>query len=597
MEAVVLPIIGLLIIITLMILFYSKQHVINVETKIYSKMIILSFFFVVIGLITFIVAKITNNFMLIGLFQKIYMSILVLLNYLSIDYCLMLFKKENELSTIRLPLIITTIVSILLVFVLPLNVIFYDNVLDGYGASYNIATTYCVICFVFFIILTICLLLKKQSIKKLLPFIILVILYIIGFILRRVYHELIFEGFFYAYILLIMYFTIENPDTKMVDELIKNRRIIERTSEEKAVFLFKMSQELKEPISNISMQIQNYRNKKLNKSEINLLIDTIDSNNRKMTYLITDVLGINAIDNKNIKILENTYNISSLINEIEMRTRKMLAKDIDLNFTCTENIPKELYGDSLKLKQVLMSVIMNSIENTNRGYIHVDVNSLTKFDVCRLVISIKDSGCGMNLLTINEILDQDIEVSDKEYLKLDELDVDLKIAYKIIKLLNGTMYIKSDINKGTEVIITLSQYIKNDEDGKNNSLLESYTRTWAHSKKVLIIDDNVNELKLIRAKLENVGYEVYTSLFGEDCIERIKKNEKYDLILIDDDMKLTSGISLLKELNILGNDSKRIVLLEKEKVSIGHHYIKDGFDNFIDKSNLKDEIDRKIINN
>lgn len=597
MEAVVLPIIGLLIIITLMILFYSKQHVINAETKIYSKMMILSFLFVVIGLITFIVAKITNNFILIGLFQKIYMSILVLLNYFSIDYCLMLFKKENELSTIRLPLIITTIVSILLVFVLPLNVIFYDNVLDGYGASYNVATTYCVICFVFFIVLTICLLLKKQSIKKLLPFIILVILYIIGFILRRVYHELIFEGFFYAYILLIMYFTIENPDTKMVDELIKNRRIIERTSEEKAVFLFKMSQELKEPISNISMQIQNYRNKKLNKSEINLLIDTIDSNNRKMTYLITEVLGINAIDNKNIKILENTYNIYSLINEIEMRTRKMLTKDIDFNFTCAENIPKELYGDSLKLKQVLISVIMNSIENTNKGYIHVDVNSLTKFDVCRLVISIKDSGCGIDLLTINEILDQDIEVSDKEYLKLDELDVDLKIAYKIIKLLNGTMYIKSDINKGTEVIITLSQYIKNDEDGKNNSLLESYTRTWAHSKKVLIIDDDVNELKLIRAKLENVGYEVYTSLFGEDCIERIKKNEKYDLILIDDDMKLTSGISLLKELNILGNDSKRIVLLEKEKVSIGHHYIKDGFDNFIDKSNLKDEIDRKIINN
>lgn len=601
MEAVVLPIIGLLIIITLMILFYSKQHVINAETKIYSKMIVLSFLFVVIGLITFIVAKITNNFILISLFQKIYMSFLVLLDYFSIDYCLMLFKKENELSTIRLPLIITTTVSILLVFVLPLNVIFYDNVLDGYGASYNIATTYCVICFVFFIVLTIYLLLKKQSIKKLLPFIILVILYIIGFILRRVYHELIFEGFFYAYILLIMYFTIENPDIKMVDELIKNRKIIERTSEEKAVFLFKMSQELKEPINNISTQIQNYRNKKLNKSEINLLIDNIDNNNRKMTYLITDVLGINAIDNKNIKILENTYNIYSLINEIEMRTRKMLVKDIDLNFTCAENIPKELYGDSLKLKQVLMSVIMNSIENTNKGYIHVDVNSLTKFDVCRLVISIKDSGCGIDLLTINEILDQDIEVSDKEYLKLDELDVDLKIAYKIIKLLNGTMYIKSDINKGTEVIITLNQYIKDNEDDneddKNNSLLEAYTRTWAHSKKVLIIDDDVNELKLIRTKLENGDYEVYTSLFGEDCIERIKKNEKYDLILIDDDMKLTSGISLLKELNILGNDSKKIVLLEKEKVSIGHHYIKDGFDNFIDKSNLKDEIDRKIINN
>lgn len=594
MEAVVLPIIGLLIIITLMILFYSKKHVINAETKIYSKMIILSFLFVLVGLITFIVAKTTNVFSLIGIFQKVYMSILVLLNYFSLDYCLRLFKKENELSSIKWPLIIITFISIFLVFVLPLNVIFYDNVLDGYGPSYNVAIIYCVICFVFFILLTIYLLLRKQNIKKVLPFIILVILYIIGFVLRGVYHELIFEGFFYAYILLIMYFTIENPDIKMVDELIRNRKIIERTSEEKSIFLFKMSQELKEPVSNISNQISGYKNNKYNKKETNILIDNIDINNKKIGYLIDDVLGITPNDNKNIKILENTYNIYSLINEIEIRTRKLVNNDIDFNFTCADNIPSELYGDSLYLKQVLISIIINSIENTNKGYIHVDVSSISRYDICRLVISIKDSGKGIDLLTVNEILDQDIDVTDKEYLKLEELDVDLKMAYKIIKLLDGTMYIKSDIGKGTEVIITLNQYIK-DDDNKNNTLIESYIKNRTNAKGILLINDDTRELKLVRRKLENLGYEVHTSLFGQDSIDKINNNEKYDLILIDDDMKLMSGISLLKKLKTMNNNSKKIVLLEKEKVSIGHHYIEDGFDDFIDKSKLEDELEKKIF--
>lgn len=594
MEAVVLPIIGLLIIITLMILFYSKKHVINAETKIYSKMIILSFLFVLVGLITFIVAKTTNDFSLIGIFQKVYMSILVLLNYFSLDYCLRLFKKENELSSIKWPLIIITFISIFLVFVLPLNVIFYDNVLDGYGPSYNVAIIYCVICFVFFILLTIYLLLRKQNIKKVLPFIILVILYIIGFVLRGVYHELIFEGFFYAYILLIMYFTIENPDIKMVDELIRNRKIIERTSEEKSIFLFKMSQELKEPVSNISNQISGYKNNKYNKKETNILIDNIDINNKKIGYLIDDVLGITPNDNKNIKILENTYNIYSLINEIEIRTRKLVNNDIDFNFTCADNIPSELYGDSLYLKQVLISIIINSIENTNKGYIHVDVSSISRYDICRLVISIKDSGKGIDLLTVNEILDQDIDVTDKEYLKLEELDVDLKMAYKIIKLLDGTMYIKSDIGKGTEVIITLNQYIK-DDDNKNNTLIESYIKNRTNAKGILLINDDTRELKLVRRKLENLGYEVHTSLFGQDSIDKINNNEKYDLILIDDDMKLMSGISLLKKLKTMNNNSKKIVLLEKEKVSIGHHYIEDGFDDFIDKSKLEDELEKKIF--
>ena len=75
---------------------------------------------------------------------------------------------------------------------------------------------------------------------------------------------------------------------------------------------------------------------------------------------------------------------------------------------------------------------------------------------------------------------------------------------------------------------------------------------------------------------------------------RNKNKEKYGLILIDDDMKLMSGISLLKELNNLGNNSRKIVLLEKDKVSIGHHYIEDGFDVYIDKSKLREELDEKI---
>lgn len=196
-------------------------------------------------------------------------------------------------------------------------------------------------------------------------------------------------------------------------------------------------------------------------------------------------------------------------------------------------------------------------------------------------------------LTINEILDQDIEVSDKEYLKLDELDVDLKIAYKIIKLLNGTMYIRSEVDKGTEIIIALNQYIKEDNISKENALIDSYIKTRTNARKVLIVNDDANELRKLRIKLEDMGYEVYSSLYGEDSIEKIENNEKYDLILIDDEMKLMSGISLLNKLIELNNKSKKIVLLEKNKVSISHHYIKDGFDDYIDKSELLKELENK----
>ena len=584
---------ALIISLMITIILFTKKTINSVETRTFKKILIFNVLESLSTTLIVVVALTSNSIPIFKILNRIDVNIIIWWCSFFLLYICHICKVKN-IKIFNSIILVTNILFLILSLILDVNIIAQDGILDSNGPL----TTLGFIGAVFYILLMLFVILtslkNKPNIKKLIPFYFLIALLILVAFLRAIIPQINFISIMLTLVDLIMIFTIENPDVKMVDELVKNRKIIERTSEEKSIFLFKMSQELRGPISNIGREVQTYKNGKLNKSETDVVIDNIDNNNRKMNYLITDVLGINANDNMNIKILENTYNIYSLINEIDIRTRKLVKSEIDFNFACASNIPKELYGDSLKLKQVLMSVIINSIENTSSGYIHVDIDSITKYDLCRLVISVKDSGSGIDLLTINEILDQDIEISDKEYLKLDKLDVDLKIAYKIIKLLNGTMYVKSEVGKGTEVIITLNQYIKEDDEIKNNALIESYIQKRTNSVKVLIVNDDVKELKKIKTKLEEFGYETYTSLFGDDAINRIKNNEKYDLILIDDDMKLMSGISLLKELNNLGNNSRKIVLLEKDKISIGHHYIEDGFDAYIDKNKLSDEIDKKL---
>ena len=95
MDAVLLPVVGLLITLTLIVLFYSKKHVQNKEVSIYSKLLILNIIFIIVGLITFMIAKLTNNILLIKTFQKLYMSILIILNYYSIKYCIAIFKRPS----------------------------------------------------------------------------------------------------------------------------------------------------------------------------------------------------------------------------------------------------------------------------------------------------------------------------------------------------------------------------------------------------------------------------------------------------------------------------------------------------------------------
>lgn len=220
MEAVILTIIGLLINITLNILFHVKKHINNNETNIYSKLLFLNFIFLLIEIITVFLAFITNNLTLISILQRIYMSILVIINYFSVKYCFLICNIDlTNHKIIKHFINIFTIISIALIMILPLKVIYTSLILDGEGLSYDVAVINSLLSFSIIIISTYYLIYKSNTLVKIIPFLVLIFLYLTGFFLRTVYKELIFEGFFYSYVLFIMYHTIENPDVKMLNEV------------------------------------------------------------------------------------------------------------------------------------------------------------------------------------------------------------------------------------------------------------------------------------------------------------------------------------------------------------------------------------------
>lgn len=584
----------------LIIVYFSKERVNTSETRIFARLLIIS----IISLVSELYITIIPINMDIPLFVfslKLYLILCILWLSHFMEYVFIITRNDNERSTInykqsykKIYRIFWGIIGLIMLGVSFLPIYFFNEngMKYSYGPSVDVVFAlsgiYTLI-MAFYVLKNI----KKLKNKGYLPILFLVVLMAIVGIVQKINPALLLANTCFALITSLMYHTIENPDIKMVDELIKNRKIIERTSEEKSLFLFKMSQELKQPIQCINEEIDTYKNSKLSKEENDNLINNIYLNNRKINYLINDVLGITNYDNKNIKVIENTYDIGSLLKEIEKRINAVNKNNIDLKFDYSCNVPNEIYGDSIKLKQVLMSVLLNSIENTTTGFIHVELSSITKYDVCRIVISIKDSGCGIELSTINKILSDDKTLTEKEYDKLNSLDVDLSVASKILKMLNGTMYIQSELNKGTEVIITLDQKIKQNTNKQNISTIDNYIKSRQFKKTILIVNDDDKEVKKMKQILENEGYEVNISFHGNDCIERIKNEEKYDLILIDDEMKTMNGLKTINSLKELDNHSKKMILLEKDKIFIGHHYIEEGFDNFIDKNNFLEELEKK----
>lgn len=583
----------------LMIVYFTKERINYVENKVYSYIVITTFFSCLVEIISFcmVVTGISASAPLYGFTMKVLFTCFLTWVYLFTLYTVITGRKQrgvlkdNNIDLKKINLLFVVIAAIILL--LPIEILETNGLLLPIGLCVNvifIMATMCIITMIISIIL------NRKNLKshKYIPLYLVIVFFTIIVIVQRVLPELLLINPGFAIIAFCMYFTIENPDMKMVEELIENRKIVERTSEEKSVFLFKMSQGLREPVNNIDRQIDLYKAGEIDKKNIDMVIDYIDRNNQKINYLINDVLGITSFDSSNIKKVENTYNIYSLLEDVNKRGKSYLKNDIDYNFSVVRNMPKELYGDSIKLKQVIMSVLINAINNTKEGFVGVDVNYFTKYDVCRIVITIEDSGRGISVKTINDIMDQDLELTEQDYLKMEKLDVDLPLAYKIIKSLGGTMYIKNEEDKGTEVTITIDQRIVVNEEISLNSKVDSYIKTRRNANKVLIVDDSEEEIRRIKTSLERKGYDVAISMFGADAIDRIKNKEKYDVIVIDDEMSLMNGINVLQELEKLKNKSKKIVLLNKDKLFIAKHYINDGFDDYIDKSNLIDEINKKL---
>lgn len=364
-------------------------------------------------------------------------------------------------------------------------------------------------------------------------------------------------------------------------------KLLESMSEEKSNFLFSMTQDTKKPIDNI-LEVSKILLDDKNKEDMKTGIKVIENNARGLKNIINNVLDISNISSSKLVVSNETYNAISLLNECIKKIEKDVNKNVTIETEISKNIPGELYGDSVKLKQVIMSILINASKYTKEGYIKVSANEIVKYDVCRLIIEIEDTGCGMSVDKLNELLKTNTDLEDTDLLKLNSLDVDLKLAFKIIRKLGGFINIRSEKEKGSTFTIILDQKIKVSKD--------YYSEYIFNKKKVMVVSDKLQTLKDINTLASKYDIELLTTMHSSDIIERVKDGESFDLILLEDDMKPISGFGTLGKLQEAkeGFNVPTVIMLNKNKESIKDHYVEDGFSNYIRKQNLEEDFDKVI---
>lgn len=574
----------------LMTVYFRKKVFKSKENKVYSILVVVSFFELIVELILDFVGpmykEIPNvSFFVARLFSfGVELWITILLCYV-LFVCLNIKKKERYIPVVRNVAIVLMIIFTTLNFILPLNFKYDGYIAYTYGPSVNIIYLSAFL-YSFVGIIALIRNIKNIKDKRFFPILIFLIVGGIASYIQYMNPGLLLATPIHAFITFLMYFTIENPDVKMIEEYHKAKEISDNANEDKTMFLYNMTNDIRLITKDINIStdkiIDEMSNKKLDRDYINDCLRTIKEDTARFTTMTNEILDVDSIDSASIKVYDDKYNIKLLLKKLVTEyTDKCNKKNISFRNDIASDLPEYLYGDNLGLKNVLTSILDNSIKYTKEGYIELNVNTIIKNNIARLIITVEDSGVGISPDEMESIF-----YKRKEEIDGSNIKNNLYTARKLITLMGGTIIPNSNYGKGTIMKIVLDQKIADISSDKYVKYEIAYDK-----KKVLLVDDNISTEKIIKKLIKDTNIELdYVSL-GKEALDKIRNKEKYDLILLDEVMDPLDGMTVMKKFKDIRNFKPTVILLTRNnEYEYNEEYLKYGFSDYLLKPINKDKL-------
>lgn len=557
----------------LFVFFFSKPKLSSKENEIFSKILICSLIGIIIEVFSFILVRLnldeTNTL-------YVFTNKLILMYYawwgtLFANY---IGKISNHEKFNLLYNKIIIILSIILI-ICPLSFIKQNELIIPSGISvyliYLMSIIYIIIS-VFFMLKEI----KKDNIRKYIPLIGLIIFGFIVVFVQLIYPQLLLLSFVHTIIIYLVYFTLENPDLYLIKELTQTKSYLEQSNIDKNNFICEVSTEVNNKIDKLENNLNSINKNNMNQ-KVKECLDILSLSKNELL----NVLDISSLDVNKLKLTNTYYDAEKIVKSVYLKYKKYVSKDVDYRLN-TDKLPLKVYGDSIKVKQILSSLIDNSIKNTKEGFIELRVNAIIKYDVCKLIFTLEYSGEELDYDYLYYLLNYENLLTNKDLKTKDRAEINLNVIKKMVNLMGGTFNIQSANNdKGSKIIITINQKIAVDKV-KNNSKYEKFTKEYKDIKTVCLISKNTELSKTIRTvcKKKKLNYLYYDET--KKCLDLLRKKEKYDYIFIDENMDKINAIRFLNKCKEIPNfNGKVYIILNKSNVYYEKKLIEEGFSGFI----------------
>lgn len=547
--------------IVLNVVYFRKNHLQTQETKYYSILIVFNLFALIFELICGILGHVLPDSSVVSIiFTKVFMTYLTVFScFISLYINMICFNDKPKIfNVIKYSLLSILVIGIIFILYLPITTY------TGYATGQSVNFVYAIgTIFIALGLIPIFIRYKHVDLRKTIPFIFFMLGNVIVAIIQKYNPEITITTSVECLVMFVMYFTIENPDVKMIEELTKARNLSEQSANEKNEFLSVVTDDIQEKLNRVE-KIYNDMSK-LNPSEVMQKdLDDLKAIVDNARVKIRNSIDVSQMDSMYLNTINTKYNIRLLLNSIYSMTKATVSDKVDFRLVINDNIPQELYGDSIKLKQVINTLLSNSIRFTNSGYIELRANCIIKNDVCRLIISVEDSGKGINIYKQNEILSNHDDLTKEEINKIDDKDLNLKMVRKIINIIGGAFSIDNNKGNGTIVTIYVDQKIADDKSNYEKKL-DEYSENILKLKKVALISSDLNDIKVIKSICKKKEYEFEYYDMTKKCLDDVRADKHFDIIVIDENMDKIDARSFLSKVKEVKSFDGKVFIITNNK--------------------------------